>query len=105
MSGVQKLQVSNCPGLDLINVIIDDIELGKGRIIIECYGQVWSSFWGAIGNRSISQFFVDCQDDYLFDNLNGIRRPKKHEEKYLLKIIKSVKDALVLWNSFDVSGA
>lgn len=55
--------------LDPIRVTLDDIAPGKGRICIECYGKAWASYWGAMGNRTIAQFFIDCDNGYLIGNL------------------------------------
>lgn len=55
--------------LDPIRVTLDDIEPGKGRITIECWGKAWASYWGGMGSQTIAQFFVGCNNGYLIDNL------------------------------------
>jgi hypothetical protein len=55
--------------LDPIRVTIDDIEPGKGRITIECYGKAWASYWGAMGDKTIAQFVASCDNQYLIQNL------------------------------------
>lgn len=67
---VTILRISEVPHLDPIRVILDNGELGKGRITIECYSKAWSSYWGAMGDRSVEQFFVDCDNGYLIRNLS-----------------------------------
>lgn len=58
-------------GLDPITVFLEDLEPRKGKITIECYGKSWSSYWGAMGDRPIAQFFITCNNDYLIGNLAG----------------------------------
>lgn len=55
--------------LDPVRVTLDDIESGRGRITIECYGKAWASYWGAMSGLSIAQFFASCDNGYLIDNL------------------------------------
>jgi len=67
-STINKLRITDVERIDLLNVLYEDIEPGKGRVIIECYGKSWTSYWSAIGkNRKITQFFIDCNNEYLFD--------------------------------------
>lgn len=68
---VQKIHITNVDRLDPVTVVVEDIEPGKGKIIIECYGESWSSYWGGMGGRSISEFFMDCGNDYLIGNLTS----------------------------------
>jgi len=90
---VKSLKISEVDGLDLINVYLEDIAPGKGRIIIECYGKVWSNYWGAMGeNRTIDQFFIEAPTDYIIQKIDPF--VKKHKFKYLTRIIETVKEAL-----------
>ena len=67
---VTILRISEVPRLDPIRVTLDNGELGKGRITIECYSKAWSAYWGAMSDRTVEQFFVDCGNDYLIGNLS-----------------------------------
>lgn len=67
-STVTKLRLTELKNLDPVTVIFENYEPGKGKIIIECYGRSWSSFWPAMG-CSIEEFFISCDDDYLAKNL------------------------------------
>lgn len=66
---VKKLLISDLMGepykIDPVSVILEDYEPGRGRIIIECAGESWSSWWGAMSGRTVAQFFCDCSDDYI----------------------------------------
>lgn len=64
--------------LDPIRVTLDDIEPGRGRINIECYGRAWASYWGAMGDQGIAKFFASCDNHYLIGNL----APDLHASRY-----------------------
>lgn len=63
------LRITEVPRLDPIRVTLDDIGPGQGRINIECYGKARASYWGAMGDRTIAQFFASCDNGYLINNL------------------------------------
>jgi len=77
LSKVQKLSLTDLMGephkLDPVSVILEDFGTGKGKIIIECFGQSWSSFWPAMGERDIAAFFCRCDEHYIAKNLSGVR--------------------------------
>ena len=68
ISTVRKIKITELERLDPITVYIEDLSPGRGKITVECYGRTWSSFWPAMGKRSIAQFFVDCNEDYIANN-------------------------------------
>lgn len=74
---VTILRISEVPRLDPIRVTLDNGELGKGRITIECYSKAWSAYWGAMSDRTVEQFFVDCSNDYLIGNLSVGLNPSR----------------------------
>lgn len=67
---VTIVRISELGRLDPIRVTLDDIEPGKGRINIECYGKAWASYWGAMGKRSIADFVMSCDNGYLISNFS-----------------------------------
>lgn len=69
---VTKLTISGVPRLDPISVFLEDIAPRRGKIIIECFGKSWSSYWGGMGDRNIAQFFCACDEHYLAKNLANI---------------------------------
>lgn len=97
-STVSMMTISDAPLLDRIRVITEDYAPGQGRIIITCYTRAWTSYWGAMSGRSIKDFFVDCDPQYLLGYLTfGIDRPKRQEKRdndHLLRIIKAVQTAM-----------
>jgi len=74
--------------LDPVTVYVTNHKVGQGKIVIECFGESWSYFWGGMGERSLQQFFVTCENDYVlgklvketrqtdFDEINGIAHTK-----------------------------
>lgn len=71
-STVTKLLISDLDRFDPISVILEDHAAGKGKIIVECYGKTWSGHWGAMGSRTIAQFFQSCDEDYLANRLSSV---------------------------------
>jgi hypothetical protein len=63
--------------LDPVTVILEDHAPGKGRVIIECYGKSWSSYWGAMSGLTVAAFFLHCSADYLIGSLAGSLRAKR----------------------------
>lgn len=52
--------------LDPVTINIENIEDGKGKITVDCYGQSWSAYWGAMGaNTNVQQFVASCGADYI----------------------------------------
>ncbi|GAB3380875.1 hypothetical protein NCG89_00900 [Spongiibacter taiwanensis] len=71
-STITKLRITGATALDPITVIAEDLGPRQGKIIIECYGQSWSAYWGGMGNRTIAEFFCSCDAGYLSDKLSSI---------------------------------
>jgi hypothetical protein len=75
ITAVQKLTLRDLQAdfqLDSVTVILEDFELGKGKIIIECYGDSWSACWGAMGGKNVATFFCSCDEHYIAKKLSGI---------------------------------
>jgi len=68
-STVTKLLISEVKSLDDITVYLENYTVGRGKITIEICGDSYSSFWGAMGGRTIEQFVLDCDNHYLSKNL------------------------------------
>jgi hypothetical protein len=86
--------------LDPVLVILQDFGGGAGRIVLECYGEAWSSYWGAMGAQTVQQFFMASSVDYLVNALwprNGSAPSrKKHREDYLTRIVEAVRKAFAI---------
>ena len=71
-SAVTKLTITDVPKLDPISVILEDIEPGRGKVVIECYGQAWSGYWGSMGeDTSVADFLRQCDTDYIANRIAG----------------------------------
>lgn len=93
-----KLNVSNVPNcwtisdvekLDPINVYWHEIGPYSGRIIVECYGKAWSSFWGAM-SRPLIDFVRGLDAGYLASCLMAGRKHTAKERQYLLQVSEAV---------------
>lgn len=86
--------LEDAPALDSIFVFMYDIEPGKGRLIVECWGKAWSTFWGAMhanGSPAHLQAFLQVAD---VDYITGKLMPTKKDEKYLRRIVSAIKETL-----------
>ncbi len=98
---VEALMIYDAPALDPIMVMTSDLGPGQGRIIIECYGVAWSGYWGAMGNRTVREFFMEASTDYLLGVLSRASDRRRGASDYLSRIIEAVR--LALRNSLTVS--
>jgi hypothetical protein len=82
------------PGLDPITLIIEDISPGRGRIIVECFGQAWSAYWGGLAGRNVVEFLRLSDPHYLAGCLrSGVTyKMKPSDDQYLLRIAGAVID-------------
>ena len=88
-------RIYDAPKLDPILVVMQDLGPGVGRLLVECYGDAWSGYWGATGERSIEQFLLSCSADYIAGKmLGGQHKRNKQSQAYILRIIEAVQTAL-----------
>lgn len=89
---IRRITISQVPDLDPIRVALEDIEPGKGRINIECWGTCWANYWGGMGDRTIAEFFSTCSVQYLAGKLSNIESevfdPDKLEETLKREVIE-----------------
>lgn len=65
-STVTKMLISGADGLDSISAYFEDFGAAQGKFIIECCGESWSHYWGAMwAEHNVRQFFLRCGEDYL----------------------------------------
>lgn len=93
MTNLTFHEVPASPTLDTINVFFQDFEIGRGRVVVECYGLAWASYFGAMGEYTIRPFVLKAGTDYL---VNKLSRPKqtKAEEKHLRRVVDAMKESL-----------
>jgi len=95
LTNVRAFMVEPDFRLDPIFVVLHDVTPGVGRLVVECFGEAWSGYWGAMGDRTLEQFLRHCDTDYITDSM--IRRRSKvlkRDEDYLRRIVLAVKEAL-----------
>jgi hypothetical protein len=92
---VEALRIFDAPKLDPIFVVLHDMGGGRGRLLIDCWGEAWAAYWGAMGERTLRQFITGCDTDYIANRLWPDRRRRtKREYEYLTRIVCVVQDAL-----------
>jgi hypothetical protein len=85
--------------LDPIRVILYDYGDQRGRmIVVECYGDAYSHYWGNMGKETVREFVASCGEDYLVNKLlpgylHGTRL-EKLRERHLRQIVRRVQAAL-----------
>lgn len=68
---VQKIVISELPGLDPVSVYLEDLEPGRGNLTVRCYDKSWTSYWGAMGKeRPLLEFLLACDTPYLVNSLS-----------------------------------
>jgi len=93
----ETITISGVAGLDIITAVFQDIEKGEGRLIIQCYGIAWAAYWGGMGDRTIQEFILSCDTEYLTDKLwRQTEKRTKRGEEYLSRIIKTVQQAIII---------
>jgi hypothetical protein len=93
---VEAFTIYDANRLDPVLVLLQDLEPGKGRITIECYGEAWSTYFSAMGDKTrIREFLRGVHVDYL---ANRMRAPHHKDTKvfkdYLQRIVCVVLEAL-----------
>jgi hypothetical protein len=73
---VKKLIITEIESLDPIAVYLEDFGVGKGKIIITCFNDSWSYYWGAMGQYNLAQFIIKCDNDYLATKLSSYTEQK-----------------------------
>jgi hypothetical protein len=68
------------------------------RIIVQCYAQAWTAYWGAHGDCPVEHFVATCDADYVASNLdwgNEGQRTKaaqKRHTEYLTRIVRAIQE-------------
>ncbi len=88
-STITKLKLTKLENLDPVTVYIDDIEPGKGKITIECYGKSWSTCWGGMSGQTIAEFLASSGVDYVANCLWDHSQPQTELNYYgMQKIVR-----------------
>lgn len=68
---IEQITITGVPRLDPVRVMIEDFELGQGRITITCWDDSWVNYWGSMADRTMSQFFQKASVHYLAGKLGS----------------------------------
>lgn len=93
---IEKLNgiiVSDADRLDPVTVIFRDIEPGKGYLIVACYNQAWTAYWGGMSGKTVREFVAGCHAEYVASNLTWNMNVKKAEMAYVQRVAQAVIDA------------
>jgi len=94
-ASVEALTVFQAPALDPILIVLQDFGGGRGRLLLECYGLAWSTWFGAYGDGTLKGFITSCGADYL---ANRMWPPKQRRTKadygYLVRVVEATQKAL-----------
>lgn len=92
---LKAFRLYDAPRLDPIFVVIHDMGAGSGRLVIECYGDVWSGYWGAMGDSTVEQFLLSCDPEYITCKMFGTHHKRtKRAEAYLQRMVEAIQTAL-----------
>lgn len=94
---VRKIHVTDIyesHGLDPVHIYLEDYEPRKGKITISCYDKTWHSYWGGMGDRTIAEFFLSCDNGYIAKNLSSINSSINDYESLADKIKKHYGDEI-----------
>lgn len=82
--------------LDPVRIICENFEPGKGRIILVCFDSAWVGYWGAMSGKTVEEFFISCDADYLAGNMgcSGHLRAGPLHRAYLIRVITAAQEAL-----------
>lgn len=84
--------------LDPVTVYVTNYQPGQGKMVVECFGDAWAVYWGAMGDNNLQQFVLTCNNDYIlnkmlknttqtdFDEINDIA----HKRDFLLCVTSDV---------------
>lgn len=95
---VTKLVFSNLTAynLDPVSVYLEDFGLShlasgsnQGSVVIECYGKSWAARWGAIGNRTVSDFIQSSDAGYLAGCLAPLQPASRFSGRVLCRMARS----------------
>lgn len=71
---VTKIELTGLDRLDPVQVIAEDLGLGRGKITVSCFGNSWTNFWGGMGAQKIIEFVATCHVDYLAEKLSTLSK-------------------------------
>lgn len=109
---VTQLTITDVKNLDPIRVFMEDLGPNQGRLIIECYGKSWSTYWGSMGG-TLAEFIRDVNVGYIVGKISNIESEifnpdgiKEHVKKEILSDRRNwnigPETARELWDAIDL---
>ena len=68
---VTKKLLTDLKALDPVTFIAEDLGDERGKLTVDCFGQAWTAYWGAMGCDSVTEFINDCDVHYLANKLSS----------------------------------
>lgn len=69
-STVVRLQLTELENLDPILIFLEETGPRQGKIIIECYGKSWSTYFSGAGNNGLAAFVAGLDEEYLINRFD-----------------------------------
>lgn len=66
--------------LDPVTVYVTNYNTGQGKIVVECFGEAWTAYWGGMGVNTLQQFFLTCDNNYILGKMLKETRQTDFEE-------------------------
>lgn len=89
-STVEKIRITEVKNCDPIEVYFEDLGPRQGQVVIRCWGNAWSSYWGGIGENGIKQFFLSCDKYYLTKNFMSAGKMTEPDVEATIKMVKRI---------------
>ena len=67
----EKTLICDLPHMDPIAVYTEDLGKSCGKLTITIWNEAWSYGWSGMGDKTIKEFVISCDNSYLFDKLCG----------------------------------
>jgi len=61
--------ITNADKIDPVTVYVRNYKKGQGKITFDCFGDAYSYYWGSMGENTLQEFFVSCDNDYILNKL------------------------------------
>jgi len=68
-SETKTYKLFDVKALDPVTVYVQNYGAGRGGVVIECYGKAWSAYWGGMGDNTLEQFFLSCNNGYIIGKM------------------------------------
>ena len=91
---VTAFQITEAPRMGMLNVFLRDTGPGEGSIIIQDGAEVFSYWWGGMGDEKIREFLLKAPVDYLVEKITPLHRQRTTTCPYTKRVVEAVLEAL-----------